>query len=214
MSIPFGLFLIYKEAYHIAFIFTTTVAINSQFNIVNNFSLVIPTPFYKKPFEFTIGFRKSFIVFIGCYVLTIISIKVNNFNLGVFSMLVTFLTCMSFYSKPEPLSYVWNYSKHPIAFLITKIKTALTFSFLITIPIALLLLFFNIDMAFYIILFQFVGMLYIVNNILSKYAYYPSEININQAFIVGASIMFPPLMLLTIPLFYSRAKQQLNTILK
>ncbi len=214
IAIPFFAFLLFKEAYIIAPIFIFLAGLLSLFNSINSYSLVIPTPFYKKPFEFIIGFRKTFLVFITTYVLTIISIKVNNFNLGIFAMLFTFLNCMNFYSKPEPLFYIWNYSKSPSQFLKIKLKTASIFSLLISLPFAILLTFFNPDKAVYTILFEIVGILYVVNNILGKYAYYPSENNINHSFIIIASILFPPLMLLTIPLFYSRSKQQLNFILK
>jgi hypothetical protein len=214
LGFPFFVFLIFKEAFIVAPAFTAIALLLSLFNSIQSYSLVIPTPFHKKPFEFIIGFRKVFIVFIITYILTIISIKVDNFNLGIFAMLITSLSCMSFYSKPEPLFYVWIHSNTPTEFLISKIKTASTFSFFVSFPIALSLAFFNTDKAFYIILFEFVGILYVANNILGKYAYYPSENNINHAFVIIASILFPPLMLLTIPLFYSRSKQQLNSILK
>tara|TARA_B100000809_G_scaffold254560_1_gene291907 strand:- start:5949 stop:6866 length:918 start_codon:yes stop_codon:yes gene_type:complete len=214
IGIPFFIFLLFKGAYLIAPIFIFLVAVLSQFNSIKSYSLVIPTPFHKKPFEFIVGFRKAFIVFIVSYVLTVISVKVDNFNLGVFAMLLNFLICMGFYSKPEPPFYVWIHAKTPTDFLKSKIKTASIFSFLISLPIVILLAYFNPDKAVYILLFELVGILYVTNNILGKYAYYPSEININHVFIVGLSIVFPPLMLLTIPSFYSRSKQQLNSILK
>jgi hypothetical protein len=214
IGIPFFIFLLFKGAYLIAPIFIILVALLSQFNSVKSYSLVIPTPFHKNPFEFIVGFRKAFIVFIVTLVLTVISVKVDNFNLGIFAMLVTFLTCMAFYSKPEPSFYVWIHAKAPTDFLISKIKTASIFSFLISLPIAVSLAYFNPDKAGYVLLLEPVGILYVINNILGKYAYYPSKNNINHAFVIAASILFPPLMLLTIPLFYSRSKQQLNSILK
>ena len=47
-----------------------------------NFNLTIPTPFSKKPFEFSTGFRRSFFMFPIAYILTFIAIRVDNFNLA------------------------------------------------------------------------------------------------------------------------------------
>ncbi len=214
ISFPFSLFLIYKEAYVVSLFFFLFSLLLSLINSVKSFSIVMPTPFSKHPFEFIVGFRKSFIIFMVAYILSAISVKVGNFNLGIFAMLLTFLTCMNFYSNPEPEYYVWIHSKNPKDFLANKIKTALQFSLFISLPIVILLFCFNLNKAIYILPFELIGMLYVVNNILSKYAYYPSKNNINHAFVMVASVLFPPLMLLTIPLFYSRSKQQLNSILK
>jgi len=41
------------------------------------------------------------------YFLTIMGISVGNFNLGVFSLLVIFLTSFSFYTQPDSQFYVW-----------------------------------------------------------------------------------------------------------
>ncbi|MBK7030860.1 MAG: hypothetical protein IPH45_17355 [Bacteroidales bacterium] len=60
------------------FSFTTH---NSRWNFT------IPTPFSKHPFEFAVGFRKTFLAWLFAYFLTIMAISVGNFNLGVFSWL-------------------------------------------------------------------------------------------------------------------------------
>ena len=212
-AIPFFVFLLYKNEFVIALIFLLSSQALSLINSSNSSPFIIPTPFYKKPFEFIIGFRKTFFVFLISYSLAIISISVGNFNLGIFAMLTTFLTCVSFYSHPEPQFYVWIHSQTPKDFLEKKIKTATIFSLGLSLPLAILLAIFNIEKAHFVLLFEIVGVLYVINGLLGKYAYYPSEININQAFMIGASIMFPPLLLLTIPLFYNRSKTQLNSIL-
>ncbi len=214
LALPFTLFLFYKQEFLYASIFFAISILLSFINNVSSFSFSIPTPFYKQPFEFIIGFRKTFIIFIGVYILSVISVRVGNFNLGIFSMIVTFLSCLSFYSKPEPQFYVWVHSNTPAHFLKRKIKTAVLYSLVLSLPIAILLGIFNIDKLHFVVLFELIGVLYVVNSLLAKYAYYPAEININQAFIIAGAVIFPPLLLLTIPFFYSKAKAQLKPILK
>ena len=109
----FTLFLIYQESIVlIPIIFATAIILAFiHFNTTLNFT--IPTPFYKKPFEFAVGFRTTFFIFPLAYLLTYISIFVNNFNLGVFSMLLIFLVALSYYSKLEQEYYIWSYNLSP-----------------------------------------------------------------------------------------------------
>ena len=62
ISFPFVLFLVYKslflEAIILLFCSITIALLSFHFN----FNFTIPTPFSKKPFEFSVGFRKSFLL--------------------------------------------------------------------------------------------------------------------------------------------------------
>ena len=214
IALPFFTFLIYKNEFIIGLSFLLTALLLSFFNASSPSAIAIPTPFYKRPFEFTIGFRKTFLVFIGAYALAIIAVNVGNFNLGIVALLMTFLSCTSFYSQPEPQFYVWIHSQNPTNFLQQKLKTASLFSTALSLPIAILLAAFNFNNAHFVFIFEIIGVFYVINSLLGKYAYYPSAININKAFIIAASIFFPPLMLLTIPFFYKKSKQELNSLLK
>jgi hypothetical protein len=82
--------------------------IMTLFNFSTNVNVTVLTPFSKKPFEFTAGFRKTFYVFLIAYVLTYIQVSVGNFNLGVFSVLLIGITCFSYYSKVENDYFVRN----------------------------------------------------------------------------------------------------------
>ena len=93
--LPFTLFLIYQKKIIFSVILNLCVIIIMLFNFSANLSVAIPTPFSKKPFEFTIGFRKTFYIFPIVYFLTYISVSVGNFNLGIFSMLLIGITCFS-----------------------------------------------------------------------------------------------------------------------
>ncbi|MBC8753670.1 ABC transporter permease [Kordia sp. YSTF-M3] len=212
--LPFSSFLCYKQAFIEALIIHSCAIALSFFNTIGMRSITIPTPFGKKPFEFVIGFRNTFWVFPLLYTLTFIAISVNNYNLGIFSLIGAFVCCMSYYSKQEPLYYIWVHSMSPKEFLNHKIKTALLFSSILLLPIAIgLSFFFPLSTLQITALFLLLGFCFICVTILGKYSNYPSQVPIAQAFAMLISILFPPLLLLIIPLFYKRAIKNLNSIL-
>lgn len=214
VAIPFSLFLIYKQEYIIAISSFVIGAAFSLFNKVNKVNFKIPTPFYKHPFEFIVGFRKTFILFILGYALTYIAISVDNFNLGIFALIITFLTAMFFYFKQEPLFFVWIYSTTSIQFLWKKIKIACLHGALLSFPIVLSLVLSYPDKAYIVIIFEIIGMLFVVMSLLGKYVSYPAEISPTVGFTIGLSLFFPPLLILTIPYFYFQSKQNIQSILK
>ena len=175
-----------------------------------NFSM--PTPFSKNPFEFTTGFRRTLLIFPLAYALTVIAINVDNLNLGIFSILLIFLTVLSFYSKPEEEYYVWVHADTPKSFLKKKIMIATKNSILLTIPISLGLLTFYPAEYDLILLFLLIGILFLWAMILAKYSTFPSEINL-PVIIIAFAISFPPLILLIIPYFYTKSIQNLRLIL-
>jgi hypothetical protein len=212
--LPFNLFLVYKHCYLEAFLI---VIITVGISFINNLeikSVTIPTPFGKKPFEFVIGFRTTFWLFILFYIITFISVVVGNYNLGIFGLIAVFGICMSYYSKNEPLYYVWIYVMTPKAFLHDKIKTALLFSSILAVPIVVALSScFPLEKLQITLLFMCLGYCFIILTILGKYHNYPSQVPILQAMAILVSLMFPPLLVIIIPYFYKRAIQNLNSIL-
>jgi len=211
--LPFTLFLVYKNQFAFSSILNLLVIIITIFNFSTNINATIPTPFSKKPFEFTVGFRKTFYVFPIAYFLTYISVSVGNFNLGIFSMLLIGITCFSYYSKIENDYFVWNYNLSPKEFLFEKTKTCLINFSLLNLPITLTLgsVFFNqIDILIVFILLCYV---YLSTMIFAKYSSFPNEMNMSQGILIGLSLMFPPILLILIPLFYSQSIKKLNIIL-
>ncbi len=124
--IPFTLFLIYQKSIILIPILLALATILAFINFNSNLNFTIPTPFYKKPFEFTVGFRGTFFIFPIAYLLTYISISVGNFNLGIFSLLLVFLVALSYYSKLEHEYFIWSFNLSPTDFLMEKIKTGHT----------------------------------------------------------------------------------------
>ena len=211
--LPFTLFLIYQKQFLFSVILNLFVTIIMLFNFSTNLNVTIPTPFSKNPFEFTVGFRKTFYVFPIAYFLTYISVTVGNFNLGVFSMLLIGITCFSYYSKTENEYFVWNYNLSSKEFLLEKMKTCLTYFSILSLPIIITLgiSFFNqIDI---LIVFIFLCYAYLTTIIFAKYSSFPNEMNMSKVILIGLSFMFPPILLIFIPLFYSQSIKKLNTIL-
>jgi hypothetical protein len=68
-------------------------------------SFIIPTPFINI-LEFTVGFRTNYFMFFITYFLAIMAIHVDNFNLGIFSLILVFLSCLSYFTNSENEFYV------------------------------------------------------------------------------------------------------------
>ena len=86
LGIPFIAFLLYKQEYQYLPIIFLSVLAFYDYNYRNIWNFTIPTPFGKRPYEFTRGFRNTFFIFPLAYSLCIIGINVNNFNLSLFSL--------------------------------------------------------------------------------------------------------------------------------
>ena len=211
--LPFTLFLIYKKQFMFSITLNLFVICTMLFNFSTNLNAVIPTPFGKKPFEFTVGFRKSFYIFPIAYFLTYISVSVGNFNLGIFSMLLIGIICFSYYSKIENDYFVWNYNLSPKEFLIEKTKTCLLFFTFLILPIIITLGFSFISQIDILIVFILLCYAYLITIIFAKYSSFPNDMSISQGILIGLSLVFPPILILFIPLFYSQSIKKLNTIL-
>ncbi len=213
VSIPFAIFLVFYQAP----LFSVLLLIIAILLALNPFkwnqSYVIPTPFYKWPFEFVVGFRNFFYMIPIAYFLVIMAILYDNFNLGLFAGGLLYLLVISFYFKPEDSYYVWNYSLSPRRFLIRKILISVLFSSFIVIPLLIALLIVFPAEYRMIILLLLLGKVFLSGTILAKYASYPNEIQIPYTVLLVIGAFFPPLLLVFIPFFYWKANQHLNDYL-
>ena len=212
--VPFVIFLCYKIEFISALLLIVVSFIFSFLNTNKKITSTIPTPFYRKPFEFIVGFRKSFIGFLFAYFLNAMSLAYQNFNLGIFSLVLIFILCSSFYVEPESEFYVWVHKLKVNGFLFDKIITAITFSTIVSIPITIPLLFFfqtNIKAVFG---FHILGYCYLLTVILAKYSSYPKKINLSQGALLALCITMPALLLAVIPFFYIQSKNRLKGILE
>jgi hypothetical protein len=211
--IPFVSILVYKNFLFEAGILFLCSIIFALFSFHNNVNPTIPTPFSKRPFEFSTGFRKTFFIFLLAYILTFFAVKVDNLNLGIFSFLLVFLTSLSYYSKPEHEYYVWVHAETPASFLKNKVLNASKNATLLTAPIIISLVLFYPAKVEMILLFFLIGLLFLWTIILAKYSAYPSEMNLPEGVLIAFSLSFPPLLLAIIPFFYTKSINKLKILL-
>ena len=212
--VPFIIFLCYRVEFYPILLLIVASILFSFLNTNKKITSTIPTPFYRKPFEFIVGFRKSFVGFLFAYFLTAMSLIYQNFNLGIFSLVLIFILCLSFYNEPENEFYIWVYKLKVNGFLFDKIITAILFSTIISLPVTISLLIFfqtNIKAVFG---FQALGYCYLLTVIFAKYSAYPKKINLPQGILLALSITMPPLLLALVPFFYIQSKNRLKEILE
>jgi hypothetical protein len=213
LCLPFFLLLLYKSFFLEASMLFLCSLLLSLFTLQSAFYFTIPTPFSKNPFEFSTGFRRSFFLFPIAYALTLMAIKVDNFNLGLFSMLLIFLIAMSYYPTPENEFFVWVHADSPRSFLKKKMMVALSYVMLLASPILISLLIFYPMEFEKTLLLLLIGILLLLTIILAKYTAYPTEMNFPEVIKITLCLFFPPLFVVMIPYLYFKAGANLKYIL-
>lgn len=189
------------------------VAAMSRSNIDRVVPYTIPTPFSRRPFEFAVGFRRSWLLILLAYVLAAIAIRHDNFNLGMFALLALFFLAMTYYNEPEPSLFVWMHADDARSFLRKKMATAVLHVSILTAPVLAALVIAWPNYALFPFIAIMVGMMYVIAMLLGKYAGYPSAINLPSGFMLALAVSFPPLLLGVIPYFHRRAVRQLTPYL-
>lgn len=210
--LPFVFFLTYKNQ----FIFAFLLIIFALFLVFikSSFAITIPTPFAKKPFEYVVGFRNTFFVFPIAYFLGYISVMVSNFNLGVFSMLLIGIICLTYYSKTETKYYVWSFNLSPKEFLIQKVEICLMYFTALNMPVLLILCVFFFNKIDIILVVFILCYAFLITIIFAKYSVFPNQMGLPQTILIILSVIFPPMLILVIPYFYKQSIKQLNTVLE
>jgi hypothetical protein len=212
--IPFLLFFAFKGSWIPALSLMPIALLLVFWNQGLRLNRTIPTPFKRFPFEFIIGFRKSFPIILLAWFLVYKSIEVNNFNLGMAALGIVFLNNMSYFLKPESPYFVWIFSSSPSQFLKRKAWVAWICNSILTLPILVTLCIGYPENWWIPLLIQLVGYIFLVSVILAKYSAFPGEISIPQGILYALSLWFPPMLLLVIPLFYRQSLKNLKPFLK
>lgn len=210
---PFCLLLCYQNFFLLALALLPVSLGLVVFNNLPKIQTTIPTPFKRIPFEFIIGFRRSFGFIILAYLLAGKAVQVGNYNLGIFSLMVLFFISMGFYSRPEKEFYCWIFAMGPAAFLRKKIKDGLIAISMLTLPVLITFMLCFPDKYWITIAVYTLGYVYLVSMILAKYSAFPGELTIIHGILYALSILFPPMLMIIIPIFYVQAKRRLTTIL-
>jgi hypothetical protein len=211
---PFAVVLVYHEAYREAVILIGLSPLSALFSWSMQFNYSLPTPFYKRPFEFIVGFRKTVYFLPVPYLLMFVAFSADNFNLGVFALLLIFILTLTYYAKPEDEYFVWSYSASPSEFLFEKIKTATLYTSFLVLPAVVLLLWAYPENVILTLLCCLTGFTFLWTLILAKYSAYPNEMNFPEGIPIALCIFFPPLLVALIPVFYGRSVKNLNFLLK
>lgn len=214
VALPFLVFLFYKHSFLSVLVVLLSSVLLSVIDFNKETNYTIPTPFSKKPFEFIVGFRRTFFIFPFAYFLTYLSISVSNFNLGVASLLLISIVILTYYSKPENEYYVWNFKLSSKDFLKNKIRTGFIYLTFLNIPIVISLVVYFPKEVVVLVGFLLLSYLYLITIILAKYSAYPNEMHIPEGMIIGLSLMFPPILLGIIPFFYNKSIKHLNAFLE
>lgn len=212
--LPFFGYLLYEFAFLEAFLLLLTPFPLVFMRFKKQHRVLIPGFFFTQELEFLMGLRKQFYFLIFSYLLAFIALYVGNPNLGIFALLSIYFVVFTFYSKPEDPYFVWIFAQTPKQFLLHKIKFAVLYAFLLSLPILLCLLFFFSESLSFILLFFFLAQLVLSLVILAKYSSFPAKNSISESILLGLSISFPVLLIATIPYFYSKSIQHLETFLK
>ena len=180
---------------------------------IKSYGRSIRTPFTRYPFEFIIGFRRSYLLLMALYLLAAIGFYVSNSNLVLFCLACIALSCLFYYQSPEPILYVWNYRHTPTGFLLRKIKRGLLQCFVLTLPIVLpYVIIFSADLFQALIIGA--GMLLLLPFYITlKYVVYPREISLPEASILVLCFSFYPLILALLPFYYVKAVKNLKNYL-
>lgn len=210
---PFVVFLIYQLAYIPALLLLLFSIVIIWTLSYTDLQVTIRTPFSKWPYEYAIGLRKTWPLFLFNLFLTSMAISVGNFNLGIFTLAVVTFISLSFYGQPDRQIYIWIHAMSPKTFLSYKIKPVVAYHFILSLPTLILLLTFFFEHSFIIIGIFLLGYLYLITIILSRYLNHPQVPNLGQSILLGIGFAAPPLLLLLIPYFYIQSKKQLREIL-
>ncbi|VTQ04800.1 hypothetical protein [Sphingobacterium daejeonense] len=172
----------------------------------------IPTPFTRKPFEFIIGFRSTWLLIVLLYSIAVIGLVYNNQNLALVSMFVICLCSAFYYQEPEPYMIFWNQDRKPVEFIWYKIKRGIIQLSILLIPLVILQILFFPSELYKPILVWGLGILLIPFTISLKYAAYPEKVGISEGIILALCLAFYPLILAIIPYYYFKAIANLKKI--
>jgi len=173
----------------------------------------LPTPYRKYPFEFIIGFRRYFWIWTILVPMIYVSKTYQNDALAIFAFAVILLVQLQFFNTQEPTWYIWNEAKTPSEFLFYKIRIGMICSLISnTIP-AILLCIFLPESTIIIASMWALSLILGVFAILCKYAFIPSQLPTMQGFIFAFNLIFPPLLLFSIPYLFKKAELNLKNFL-
>jgi hypothetical protein len=212
-SLPFLLVLGFVQAFFPFVLLVSFVTFMSFTSGIQGGRFRLPTPYGKEPFEFLVGFRTTFWGLLAVHGLLVIGITVDNFNLGLFAVMLVYGTTLSYYGQPENRYWVWLHHGRAEAFLWLKIKTAWRHSLILAAPSALILTGFYPANWYIMLAIVAIGLLYLSCFVVAKYLNYPQQMNVAQSILLGVGLFMPLLLIWLLPFFYRKSVLKLKAIL-
>jgi hypothetical protein len=213
VALPFIVVLCFKNAFLMAICLLCATNILAFIRIKKGSLFTLPTPFYRYPFEFAVGFRQYLLLVLGIYALALIGVFVGNTNLSLVCLGGISLLGFSFYINLEPDFYIWIFADSPERFLKKKFYTANFYTLVLGLPISVGLFCYDTALGYLIFAVTGLGFIAISAVLSAKYASYPNQISVPTLFLLFLCFVFPPFALVFIPYFYIKAKKRLSRIL-
>ncbi|RUM92403.1 MAG: hypothetical protein DSZ28_09685 [Thiothrix sp.] len=213
ISLPFLLCLIYERAFSSAFYLIGFSVALSFIKVRDRFFFVIPTPFFRYPFEFTAGFRKSILLYLLTCFIAFKAVEVGNPYLGPISIAFVIVICLSYYLENERELFVWMYAVTTKKFLLNKISIGLFYFTILSAPILIPMLIYFPEKYGSLLGIQVLGYLIISTMVLIKYSAYPEGWGLLHGVVFSLAAVFPMMLLFFVPLFYSQSLRRLKLIL-
>lgn len=170
-------------------------------------------PFGKKPFEYTTGLRKHLWLLLVVLFFVVTGFVVANPGLSVFGFTILMLLPMGWMGQIEPVTYLWQYSQNPAAFLWQKWLTGLEHLIYLGLPLAIFLGVLLPEMSLAIAVVFVVGLGAQTAILLAKYASYPRDIDFVHAILVATGIIFLPVLVVVLPFLGRKALANLKKYL-
>lgn len=213
VSVPFMVCLIiFREQY---FYVSLVLPVFMGFVLVDGVRFrTIPTPYTKEPVLLPAGFRKTLLINISAYTGLIFSLLIDNYNLGLFALIVMVFIYFSFYNAREPYEYVWIFNLSAKAFIIQKLKEGAFGLILFVAPALIIIIARDWESSYLPLIILLLAVLNLINLIGAKYADFPNEIMIPNGLVVALAMIISPLVIITIPYFYSKAIRNLKPVLE
>lgn len=213
MVIPFMAFLSYRGEPWFMLGLLVLAAVIVPLRVGSAGTPPLPTPFSAHPFEFAVGFRNSVGLLFIAYLLMVVGIWVGNGHLSIATLLLVILVCSGYYAWGEPPLYVWVYQLTPHSFLWLKVRMAFRHLSLVLVPMVLAVAcFFPGDWPI-LLAVVVTGYGYLALAVLAKYAAFPKAVSLLQGIFMAVSLVFPPLLLISVPYFFRQAKNNIALIL-
>ncbi|MGB3802351.1 MAG: hypothetical protein WA952_21195 [Lewinella sp.] len=174
---------------------------------------VLPTPFRRRPYECTAGFRRYGWLLALVYFVAWQGVAAGNVNLVRFTGVACGLLVMSFYATTPPPELVHQYRASAPRYLADKLRTATLAYGLFALPVWIALLFRWPGGWALHLLTALLGGLYVVAMIVVRYASYPHEPAFPRSVAHVAGMLVPPLLLVLLVGWYREACRRLSLLL-